>query len=756
MSLMARHLDKSLYDQGESTGQTNVGVLKGEREAIQKRTFTRWINAHLEKFPIKVEDLFTDIQDGRVLLALLEELSGCRLYHRFRPSSYRIFRLNNIAKALAFLDDRHVKLPSIDVVTIADGVPSAVLGLIWNIILFFQIKEVTSGLQKHLSSSLSSLPISCYPSPCDLSPVTDDFNHSNTLPSKGRKAASNRQHHGKAIKTLLHWVHRRTSKFGVSVLDFGTSWSSGLAFLALVKSVAPGLVDLRNSLSRDHRDNVREAFMIAQSSLGIPTLLDPDDVTRCAPDERSIITYVSQFPEHYPGPDEDLRPDFESRKTLLTGRDVQLTPKPHGLTPVKSVSFGPTSPSCEEAQTLSISQEMTNEQLPRMKQTNGPSDEPWLTPAHLPEITFSKVLRVPSLHQSKSPTPGSNSATEINIDSPVSLKYTVSTSPLGLSAESADAGVWFWMETAPEEISSERCVDEGIFSQSSEEGVYMLSTLDSDEEEAYNYILGLNREVCDVLGPSDQDYGELLTSGLTPKLAPEQTPGLTSGITPGSTPGLTPGLTPVLDQMVADMEAVHQKDEHSVPEQEINKAEKEQDGGMNPVSNVSKATVRRMFAMRMEEEDRRGEESKGEEDLKEDGGRTEEEEEKKEHACLQSYFEVREEKREMREVVEVETVSADLEEEEVLRGGQGSSVKDMVRIRWRFRGGEERTVEEQVGSSWHEREPEKEELEEDTTELKRIGRVYFQDVPSSGELEVLFILWILFYCCLLFPRLDLR
>ena len=401
--------------------------------------------------------------------------------------------------------------------------------------------------------------------------------------------------------------------------------------------------------------------------------------------------------------------------------DVQPTPKPHGLTPVKSVSFGSTSPSSEEAQTLSISQEMTNEQLPRMKQTNGPSDEPWLTPAHLPEI-FAKVLSVPSLHQSKSPTPGSNSATEINIDSPVSLTYTESSRPLGLSAESTDTGVVFWMETTPEEISSGRCVDEGIFSQSSEEGIYMLSTLDSDEEEAYNYILGLNREVCDILGPSNQDYGETLTSGLTPQLAQELTPGLTSGLTPRPSPVLTPGLTPVLDQMVADMEAVYQKDEHPVPEQEINKAEKEQDGGMNPVSNVSKANVRRMFAMRMEEEDRRGEKSKGEEDLKEDGGRTstfKEEEEKKEHACLKSYFEVREEKSEMREVLEEETGSSDLEEEEVLRGGEGSTVKDMVRVRWRFRGGEDRTGEEQVGSSQHERESEKEELEEDTTELKR-------------------------------------
>lgn len=29
--------------------------------------------------PVAVRDLFTDIQDGRILMALLEELSGCKL-----------------------------------------------------------------------------------------------------------------------------------------------------------------------------------------------------------------------------------------------------------------------------------------------------------------------------------------------------------------------------------------------------------------------------------------------------------------------------------------------------------------------------------------------------------------------------------------------------------------------------------------------------------------------------------------------------
>lgn len=85
----------------------------------------------------------------------------------FKKSSHRIFRLNNIAKVLSFLEERNVsttreawthvcimpcdwlslhmyvcpqvKLVSIDAADVADGNSSIILGLIWNIILFFQV-----------------------------------------------------------------------------------------------------------------------------------------------------------------------------------------------------------------------------------------------------------------------------------------------------------------------------------------------------------------------------------------------------------------------------------------------------------------------------------------------------------------------------------------------------------------------------------------------------------------------------------------
>uniref|UniRef100_A0A3Q2UQW9 Calmin n=1 Tax=Fundulus heteroclitus TaxID=8078 RepID=A0A3Q2UQW9_FUNHE len=365
------------------------------RKAVQERTFTRWMNVFLQRRvpPLKVCDLFTDIQDGRMLMALLEELSGCRLLYRFRSSSHRIFRLNNISKALAFLDDRHVSLLGIDASAIADGNPSVVLSLVWNIILHFQV-----GNWRHLSSSLSSISLSAYPSSSDLSPQTSDSVSytSNTLPRKGKKATREQKYHSKTIKSLLHWVQRCTSKYGVDVDDFGASWRSGLAFLALIKSINPDLVDLRENLSKEPRENIQQAFMVAHQFLDIPPLLEPEDCT--SPDEQSIITYVSMFLGRHSVVDE-----------------VSATSKALDCNSNKSVS---------------------------------------------PETSFPSSQRV--------------------LEPP---------SPLEAGVTNQEIRSWMDKEYGKKRVHGSHV------SQSFEEGTYSLSVLDSDEEDAYTYILDLNKDV---------------------------------------------------------------------------------------------------------------------------------------------------------------------------------------------------------------------------------------------------------------------
>ena len=53
--------------------------LPGERENVQKKTFTKWVNSHLVRVQCRTADLYTDLRDGRYLLKLLEVLSGERL-----------------------------------------------------------------------------------------------------------------------------------------------------------------------------------------------------------------------------------------------------------------------------------------------------------------------------------------------------------------------------------------------------------------------------------------------------------------------------------------------------------------------------------------------------------------------------------------------------------------------------------------------------------------------------------------------------
>uniref|UniRef100_A0AAV2JAL2 Calponin-homology (CH) domain-containing protein n=1 Tax=Knipowitschia caucasica TaxID=637954 RepID=A0AAV2JAL2_KNICA len=265
--------------------------LRDEQEAVQKRTFTKWINSHLAKHkpPLEVNDLFEDIKDGVKLLALLEVLSGQRLPCEQGRQLKRIHWVSNIGTALSFLEGRKIKLVNIHATDIADGRPSIVLGLIWTVILYFQIEELTSNLAALQALSNSSSSVESVPGSDSGSP-----------PMK-RKVIN--KYPGNAKKALLRWVQTTAAKYhGIEVKDFGPSWRNGVAFESLVHAIRPDLVDMELVRRRGNRENLEEAFALAENELGIPRLLDPEDVDVDKPDEKSIMTYVAQFLKHYPNP----------------------------------------------------------------------------------------------------------------------------------------------------------------------------------------------------------------------------------------------------------------------------------------------------------------------------------------------------------------------------------------------------------------------------------------------------------------------
>ncbi|XP_062972892.1 spectrin beta chain, erythrocytic isoform X2 [Elgaria multicarinata webbii] len=235
--------------------RSRIKALADEREGVQKKTFTKWVNSHLARVTCRISDLYMDLRDGRMLIKLLEVLSG-ELLPKPTKGRMRIHCLENVDKALQFLKEQRVHLENMGSHDIVDGNHRLVLGLIWTIILRFQIQDIIVQTQE------------------------------------GRETRS-------AKDALLLWCQMKTAGYPhVNVTNFTSSWKDGLAFSALIHKHRPDLIDFEKLKHSNARHNLEHAFSVAERQLGITQLLDPEDVFTENPDEKSIITYVVAF-YHY-------------------------------------------------------------------------------------------------------------------------------------------------------------------------------------------------------------------------------------------------------------------------------------------------------------------------------------------------------------------------------------------------------------------------------------------------------------------------
>lgn len=200
---------------------------------------------------MKIEDLETDLRNGVLLINLLEIISSKEIfvfsgavpaYHK--EPRLRLHQVENLGAALTFLKNEGIRLVSIGAEDIADGKLKLILGLFWTIILRYQVQKSSSG--------------------------------------------------GSAKSDLLKWVRTKIPECNVN--DFTNSWADGLAVCHLTEALKPGSfrsIDLLKG--RAALENATQGERLAESELGIPQILAPEDLVSAA-DELSCMTYISCAP----------------------------------------------------------------------------------------------------------------------------------------------------------------------------------------------------------------------------------------------------------------------------------------------------------------------------------------------------------------------------------------------------------------------------------------------------------------------------
>ncbi|EPY53006.1 alpha-actinin [Schizosaccharomyces cryophilus OY26] len=217
---------------------------------VQNRTFTKWFNTKLSLHDLPaVFDLGKDLSDGILLIQLLEIIGDEQLGKYNRKPRLRLHKLENVNKALEYIKSKGMPLTNIGPADIVDGNLKLILGLIWTLILRFTIADINEeGLT--------------------------------------------------AKEGLLLWCQRKTAKYRpeVEIHDFSRSWTNGLAFCALIHKHRPDLLNYHELDKKENRKNMQLAFDIAQEHIGIPRLIDVEDVCDVdRPDERSIMTYIAEY-----------------------------------------------------------------------------------------------------------------------------------------------------------------------------------------------------------------------------------------------------------------------------------------------------------------------------------------------------------------------------------------------------------------------------------------------------------------------------
>ena len=228
---------------------------------IQRKTFTRWCNQQLKPRNLHLENLDTGLKDGVNLVNLVEILAKPANPVRYnkRPR-IKMQMVENIGIGLKMLTDDGIKLVNIGNNDIHGGNMKLILGLVWTLILHYQIS-------------------------LDFQDQREDD-----------KEKKQKEKGGSAKKQLQNWATDLINDLpsGKTVSNFTTDWNDGIALCSMVEAVAPGLCPEYGILDpADKIGNAQLGLDRAELGLGVEKIIEAEDLVNPNIDELSVLTYVS-------------------------------------------------------------------------------------------------------------------------------------------------------------------------------------------------------------------------------------------------------------------------------------------------------------------------------------------------------------------------------------------------------------------------------------------------------------------------------
>lgn len=130
------------------------------------------------------------------------------------------------------------------------------------------------------------------------------------------------------LRGLQAWCRMLTQGYkDVDIKDLSLSFRDGLAFCALIHRFRPNLIDYESLSKENILYNNTLAFEVAEKQLGIPALLDAEDMVMCKqPDKLSIATYLSQFYQYFERGQHDVKSEKPVVKRPLSERNMEISP----------------------------------------------------------------------------------------------------------------------------------------------------------------------------------------------------------------------------------------------------------------------------------------------------------------------------------------------------------------------------------------------------------------------------------------------